>query len=60
MSAYLWIILGTITGPFFLSFDKKVHFYTHWQPKLNVTKTTLSCYTEPVKLRMPITYSCAN
>ena len=31
MSAYLWIILGTITGPFFLSFDKKVHFYAYWK-----------------------------
>lgn len=31
MSAYLWIILGTISGPFFLSFDKKVHFYKHWK-----------------------------
>ncbi len=31
MSLYLWIIIGTITGPFFLSFDKKVHFYTYWK-----------------------------
>lgn len=31
MSLYLWVILGTISGPFFLSFDKKVHFYTHWK-----------------------------
>ena len=31
MSLYLWIILGTVTGPFFLSFDKKVHFYTYWK-----------------------------
>jgi lycopene cyclase domain-containing protein len=27
MSLYLWIIVGTICGPFFLSFDKKVAFY---------------------------------
>lgn len=31
MSVYGWIILGTIIGPFFLSFDKKVHFYTYWK-----------------------------
>lgn len=31
MSLYAWIIIGTITGPFFLSFDKKVHFYSYWK-----------------------------
>lgn len=31
MSLYLWVILGTVSGPFFLSFDKKVHFYTYWK-----------------------------
>lgn len=31
MSLYLALIIGTIAGPFFLSFDKKVHFYTHWK-----------------------------
>lgn len=31
MSEYAWVILGTIVGPFFLSFDKKVHFYTYWK-----------------------------
>lgn len=31
MSLYFWLILGTIAGPFFLSFDKKVHFYTRWK-----------------------------
>lgn len=31
MSLYLWIILGTIIFPFLLSFDKKIHFYTHWK-----------------------------
>lgn len=31
MSLYLALILGTIMGPFFLSFDKKVHFYTNWK-----------------------------
>lgn len=31
MSVYMWIIIGTISGPFLLSFDKKVHFYTHWK-----------------------------
>lgn len=31
MSAYFWIIIGTIFFPFILSFDKKVHFYTYWK-----------------------------
>lgn len=31
MSLYSWILIGTIAGPFLLSFDKKVHFYTHWK-----------------------------
>lgn len=31
MSTYTWVILGTIAGPFLLSFDKKVHFYTYWK-----------------------------
>ena len=31
MSLYFWLMIGTITGPFLLSFDKKVHFYTHWK-----------------------------
>lgn len=31
MSLYLWIILGTIIFPFLLSFDRKIHFYTHWK-----------------------------
>lgn len=31
MSLYLWIILLSFAGPFFLSFDKKVHFYTYWK-----------------------------
>jgi lycopene cyclase domain-containing protein len=31
MSLYGWIILATIAGPFLLSFDKKVHFYTTWK-----------------------------
>ena len=34
MSLYGWVIIGSITGPFFLSFDKKVHFYTHWKSVL--------------------------
>ncbi len=32
MSFYAWIILGTIAGPFLLSFDKKVTFYKSWKP----------------------------
>ena len=31
MSFYALIILLTIAGPFILSFDKKVHFYTYWK-----------------------------
>lgn len=31
MSLYCWIIIGTIAGPFLLSFDRKVHFYTYWK-----------------------------
>jgi lycopene cyclase domain-containing protein len=31
MSLYGWLILGTFLGPFALSFDKKVHFYTFWR-----------------------------
>lgn len=31
MSLYAWVILATILGPFILSFDKKVHFYTYWK-----------------------------
>ena len=34
MSLYAWVILGTIAGPFALSFDKKVHFYTHFRALL--------------------------
>lgn len=31
MSLYLLLIMGTFLGPFLLSFDKKVHFYTYWK-----------------------------
>jgi lycopene cyclase domain-containing protein len=31
MSLYLWLIVGSFTGPFLLSFDRKVHFYTYWK-----------------------------
>lgn len=37
MSLYAWILLGTIAGPFLLSFDRKVHFYTHWKHLLPAT-----------------------
>ena len=30
MSAYLWVIIGTIAGPLFLSFDKKVAYYKYF------------------------------
>ena len=31
MSIYGWVILGSITGPFLLSFDRKVAFYKYWK-----------------------------
>ena len=31
MSLYLWVNVLSFLGPFILSFDKKVHFYTHWK-----------------------------
>lgn len=31
MSLYLLTIIGTIIGPFFLSFDKKVAFFKYWR-----------------------------
>ena len=31
MSPYAWVIVATIVGPLALSFDKKVHFYTHFR-----------------------------
>jgi lycopene cyclase domain-containing protein len=31
MSLYLWINILSFIGPFLLSFDKKVHFYTKWK-----------------------------
>jgi lycopene cyclase domain-containing protein len=31
MSLYFWVIIGSLAGPFFLSFDKKIHFYTYWK-----------------------------
>lgn len=31
MSLYLWLNVLSFAGPFLLSFDKKVHFYTHWK-----------------------------
>ncbi len=32
MSTYGWVLLCTIAGPFALSFDKKIHFYTSFRP----------------------------
>jgi lycopene cyclase domain-containing protein len=34
MSLYLWINILSLAGPLLLSFDKKVHFYTHWKTLL--------------------------
>lgn len=43
MNEYLIFNLIVFTGPFFLSFDKKVHFYTQW-------KTLLSAMWLPVSV----------
>ncbi len=32
MSLYAWLMLGSIIGPFALSFDKKVAFYKWFKP----------------------------
>jgi lycopene cyclase domain-containing protein len=37
MTFYGWVLLGSLAGPLLLSFDKKVHFYTHW-------KSILTCF----------------
>jgi lycopene cyclase domain-containing protein len=34
MSLYGWLIIATISGPFILSFDKKVGFYGYWKALL--------------------------
>jgi len=31
VSLYFWIIILSFSGPFFLSFDKKVHYYKKWK-----------------------------
>jgi lycopene cyclase domain-containing protein len=31
MSLYLWVMIFTLLGPLALSFDKKIHFYTHFK-----------------------------
>ena len=31
MSLYAWIIICSLLGPFLLSFDQKVRFYTYWK-----------------------------
>lgn len=31
MSLYFCVMLATLAGPFLLSFDKKIHFYTYWK-----------------------------
>jgi len=49
MSLYLWIILGSIIGPFFLSFDKKVHFYSYWKalfPAIILVAIGFLCWDE--------------
>lgn len=34
MSLYAWLMLGSLAGPLFLSFDKKIHFYTYFKTAL--------------------------
>lgn len=31
MSLYFWLLLGSISVPLVLSFDKRLHFYTQWK-----------------------------
>jgi lycopene cyclase domain-containing protein len=44
MSLYFWILIGTISGPFLLSFDKKVHFYTCWKNLFIATVCIAICF----------------
>jgi lycopene cyclase domain-containing protein len=49
MSLYLWIILGSITGPFLLSFDKKVGFFNYWKalfPTIILVAIGFLCWDE--------------
>lgn len=49
MSLYAWVIIGTIAGPFALSFDKKVAFYKTWKalfPALLLVGTTFLMWDE--------------
>jgi lycopene cyclase domain-containing protein len=49
MSLYLWIILGSITGPFLLSFDKKVGFFNYWKalfPAIILVAIGFLCWDE--------------
>lgn len=49
MSLYLWIILGSIVGPFFLSFDKKVRFFRYWKaliPAIILVAIGFLCWDE--------------
>lgn len=44
MSLYFLLMVGTLLGPFALSFDKKVHFYTRWRSLFLSTFTIAVLY----------------
>ena len=44
MSLYFWIMIGTIAGPFLLSFDKKVHFYSYWKYLFPAIIAVAACF----------------
>lgn len=49
MSLYFWVIIASVAGPFFLSFDKKVHFYTYWKalfPAISIVALTFIFWDE--------------
>lgn len=44
MSLYFWLMIGSIAGPFLLSFDKKVHFYTRWKALFPAIAIVAVCF----------------
>jgi lycopene cyclase domain-containing protein len=49
MSLYLWIIILSFAGPFFLSFDKKIAFFKNWRfllPSIFLIALFFICWDE--------------
>jgi len=44
MSLYFYLLLGSLTVPLLLSFDKKLHFYTQWKHVLPAISTVAAFY----------------